>query len=812
MDEAQRGLHDLLIERLIEDPAVDDRVAALVLAAWAGDGDLAEAMEGRVTAATDPTTTPRREQHPAAYLAAVHVEGFRGIGEPATLPLRPGPGLTLVTGRNGSGKSSFAEAAELALTGDSGRWSGRTAVWRDGWRNLHSEGRTAVSVDLLTTGMSGTTRIERRWEPTSDLDDGQWTRQRSGDKRADFDGSDWREDIRTYRPFLSYSELGALIDGRPSELYDALHRLLGLDPLDQAHDRLRAVRKSLSDNARTVGARRRALRAALSDSDDPRVTRAAAILKATKPDLAALAELVAGVDDQSGEAAALTALTELRAPDPDAVSAGTSRLRSAADQVNELAVGEERSADQVASLLRDALHHFDGQHAITCPICQQGTLDASWRDEAQQRAGALEQAAAELRAANSELKAAVAAVRNLAGQIPPLLTKPGPIDVDAARTAWSDWVDAGQTTGAAELAHALDRTYPALDEAIADVRKRAADELAVRDKVWAPIARQLSAWHDDAARVSGQATLLTELQAAEDWLTRTAGALRDERLAPFAEESQKVWQMLRQQSNVDLGPVRLDGTKNRRRVAMDVRIDGADGGTALGVMSQGELHALGLSLFLPRATVEQSPFRFVLIDDPVQAMDPAKVDGLARVLAEVAATRQVVVFTHDDRLADAVRRLELSATVWEVHRQERSVVEMRRSDDPVRRYLLDGRAMALTPELPPDIRSELVASCCRSALEAACHAKIRTVRLSRGDAHAQVEEAIAEATTTSKKLTLAVFDDPTRGSDLLGRIRGLGPWAVAAVQGSKKGAHRGLTGDLRPFLSDVEKLAEWLQK
>ncbi|WP_256668704.1 hypothetical protein, partial [Nocardia cyriacigeorgica] len=61
--------------------------------------------------------------------------------------------------------------------------------------------------------------------------------------------------------------------------------------------------------------------------------------------------------------------------------------------------------------------------------------------------------------------------------------------------------------------------------------------------------------------------------------------------------------------------------------------------------SQGELHALGLSLFLPRATVEDSPFRFVMIDDPVQAMDPAKVDGLARVLATVAWTRQVVVFT-----------------------------------------------------------------------------------------------------------------------------------------------------------------------
>jgi hypothetical protein len=152
VDEAEHGLHDLLLERLLADDTVDDQVAGLILAAWESEDDLAAVSEGRPAAAYDPRTPPQREPQPDAYLAAVHVEGFRGIGEPATLPLRPGPGLTLVTGRNGSGKSSFAEAAELALTGDSGRWSGRTAVWKEGWRNLHAEGPTAVTVDLVTAG------------------------------------------------------------------------------------------------------------------------------------------------------------------------------------------------------------------------------------------------------------------------------------------------------------------------------------------------------------------------------------------------------------------------------------------------------------------------------------------------------------------------------------------------------------------------------------------------------------------------------------------------------------------------------------
>ena len=67
-------------------------------------------------------------------------------------------------------------------------------------------------------------------------------------------------------------------------------------------------------------------------------------------------------------------------------------------------------------------------------------------------------------------------------------------------------------------------------------------------------------------------------------------------------------------------------------MALEVTVDGVEG-AALGVMSQGELHALALSLFVPRATLPESPFRFIVVDDPVQSMDPARVDGLARVVA-----------------------------------------------------------------------------------------------------------------------------------------------------------------------------------
>jgi len=207
--------------------------------------------------------------------------------------------------------------------------------------------------------------------------------------------------------------------------------------------------------------------------------------------------------------------------------------------------------------------------------------------------------------------------------------------------------------------------------------------------------------------------------------------LHGQRFAPVAESARSLWELLRTASSVELERVVLEGTGPMRRVTVDVTVDGIEG-AALGVMSQGELHAMALSLFLPRATLPESPFRFVVIDDPVQSMDPARVDGLARVLAEVARSRQVVVFTHDDRLRESVRRLGIDARVIEVTRREGSVVELRAGLDPIARNLDDADAIARTPELPALVARQTVPGFCRAAIEAASIEVIRRRRIGAG--------------------------------------------------------------------------------
>jgi ABC-type lipoprotein export system ATPase subunit len=143
----------------------------------------------------------------------------------------------------------------------------------------------------------------------------------------------------------------------------------------------------------------------------------------------------------------------------------------------------------------------------------------------------------------------------------------------------------------------------------------------------------------------------------------------------LAAHAEKVWAQLRQERHIDLTALRLVGRGAQRRVAVDVSVEGIDGpDSAPGLLSQGEFQALALSICLPRTLVPGNPFGFLLLDDPVQAMDTETVEGLATVLAEVGRHRQLVVFTHDTRLPDALRRLNLPADIRTIHRDALSNV------------------------------------------------------------------------------------------------------------------------------------------
>jgi hypothetical protein len=426
---------------------------------------------------------------------------------------------------------------------------------------------------------------------------------------------------------------------------------------------------------------------------------------------------------------------------------------------------------------------------------------------------AREQAAAakDARQATTRSDSALKRARALIGSVPqPIQNARDLLDVSPVIAAWRDWDALGGVVEPGELATRLVPAADAVRAAVDALRATALAEVERRQDVWRPIALHVASWLAEAREVQDGAVAVPDLKRAEAWLKTAAVSIRNDRFAPIADEAMELWRLLRQRSNVQLGRIELEGSGTRRKVTLDVTVDGV-AGAALGVMSQGELHALALSLFFPRATLDESPFRFIVVDDPVQSMDPSKIDGLARVLERAAQSRQVLVFTHDERLPEAVRRLEIAATVIEVSRGGNSVVELRSAMTPIERYVEDARAVARTDELPREAVARVVPGFCRLAIDAACTEAVRRRRILRGESHAEVEQVLAAAHRTTTLAALALFDDESRGGDVLGTIGSrFGRPAADAFQQVNRGAHQGIDGDLRDLVRESAILARKL--
>ncbi len=799
------------VERRLAQAKLPGTTSELVRAAFRGEAAIGELLEAGVLSPPDERDI-RPTRAVGAFITSVEVEGFRGIGERARLELAPGPGLTLVIGRNGSGKSSFAEALEVLFTNENPRWAKRSAVWREGWRNLHHD-RTEISAALAVEGVPGPTVVTRTWVGPS-LDASRVTAQPHGLPKSDLSFLGWDEALPMYRPFLSYSELGSMLDEGPTKLHDAVSSVLGLDELTNAEKALRNVRLAREKEIKRVLEQRDQIVGLLEGLGDERARQAVVALRGGQPQLDAVERIAtAGTPlAAEGELARLRRVTAVERPDRDRVLAVARELREAQQAVAELAGTVDDAMLRSADLLEVALEHLEHFPSNDCPVCgTTGVVGPEWRERTRAQIDEQRQIARLAQREKSRLAAALRSAQALPGPVPQAVRDVrGLLDVDEVIAAWRPWVELAGETEPGVLATGLETTIDPLLLALDRLVAAAEAEIETREDVWRPIASTLAAWVSQARPAFNAAARIDDLKKAEAWLKKAAVEIRNDRFAPIADQSMAIWRLLRQRSNVELGQIELKGSGQQRRVTLDVTVDGVPG-AALAVMSQGELHALALSLFFPRATLDESPFRFVVVDDPVQSMDPAKVDGLARVLEQAAQTRQVIVFTHDDRLPEAVRRLGIDATILEVSRRDKSVVELRPALTPVERHLEDARALIYTESLPEDVARRVVPGFCRLAIEAACIEAVRRRRIGRGDAHADVEAELGRVTRLGQYAAFALFDDPSRAGDVPSRIESLfGAAKVRAYQAANRGSHDGFQGDLADLVRDCAVLAREL--
>lgn len=579
-----------------------------------------------------------------------------------------------------------------------------------------------------------------------------WVQRPGAKRQAGMSSLGWLGALDTFRPLMSYDELGGMLEAGPSTLYDALSKALGVEAITSAIARLDRQAKALKEPGDAAAAQKRALIGQVEALDDERAREVRDLLKRRNMDTSRLRALSTGeaaVDP--GPVAALRGLDGLVPPSAAAVAAAVAKLREAVGAM--AAAGEAESARNLARLdiRRRALHVHEQFGDMVCPVCATGNLDEVW---------AATTSADVDRRSREELERARDGARRLVSQRPAALDRaPLPSledEVRQSREAWDRW--AAEPAGDLDLEAHMEAAHPELEESLRALRGAVSAELQARHDAWTPIAGKVARLCDDWDHWLITQGAADEVAAALKWLKANDTRLKNERLAPISEAARGAWSQLRQESNVDLGSLTLEGTSTRRRVAIGATVDGQQAG-ALAVMSQGELHALSLALFLPRASMPESPFRFVVLDDPVQAMDPAKVNGLVALLADLATTRQVIVLTHDDRLPAAARRARVGARILEVTRGARSKVAVVTVADPAQRYLSDAFALVKDEQLPEEAMRRTLPGLLRFAVEAAARDVTFERRLSKGARLAEVEALWSAHHTTRDRVSLSIFDE-----------------------------------------------------
>ncbi|TFD05960.1 AAA family ATPase [Cryobacterium sp. TMT1-66-1] len=689
----------------------------------------------------------------------VSIHNYRGVlnEDPLVLVFDPTPGITVLHGLNGAGKSSISDAVDLALSGNTPAVTGGTAGKAALWDPVHlARGSSSARVEVtLSSGGDRLVIATVLGQTGETVSHEALLESRNGIAKVNL-GQSWHQALASHQPVFAYASLERRVQ-LSKDLATYFEGLLALGGSFSALEETITLRGNASAEAlkRWSAAREAGLRG-LSDVDKERSTVTTSMPLDPVPE--------PNISDDKDTWLRDAGLTETGLNSPSLPSDARERLAKAATDVRSSIEEFEKAgttAEQVLSGTLEQLHSDAVDRHLkdgTCPVC--ATPDSSWL---------------------TTLGESVKQHKNLAT----LRTKVGD-DTKALGTATCELL-----TAALKIGTQADTTDPI--NALSSIGQSLLNKF-------------------DVARESGIATqhsVLTATAELSDWLcSQGARDLITEAVA--RTDATKQWRIARARAvesfvtvweedgasasesplwsatSKRVGELR-NGLRKRRSISLEGKagarvkellsdaelqlksinvltskasmelVDQNGGQVDLGMLSAGQRNAVLLAPLL--ASVDAGPFGFLILDDPVHAFDELRIDRLANSLSKLAETRRVIVLTHDERLKEHLAARTNDCDTRLVARSGATgAVEVTDSSHFWDRLLLDARAvldLSLSETGSTKDVTDAVRGLCRMSVDNALRSfVIRNSVLANRDTEADLTKLDA-AYTTDKRLEVA---------------------------------------------------------
>ncbi|MEX5265966.1 AAA family ATPase [Kocuria sp. CPCC 205231] len=585
-------------------------------------------------------------------LERVAIQGYRGVlnSEPLELAFDPRPGVTVLHGLNGAGKSSISDAIESALTGKTPSNTG-TGGKAPLWDPIHlGRGASSASIEITLSAENSKLYLKCSLDEIGNVDTHTAELEDESGRRIVKLGDSWKQALSSHQPVFAYASLERRVQ-LSKDLATYFEGLLALGGSFSTLQETIAVRSSKANEsfARWENEKNALMRhLGQIDAEKRPDTQIATLQAITAPNIDSdIDEWVTKFDlSEKGIVA--------RSIRIDALEPLTALAEETRESI-QIFETKRKEDNQELFVALETLHTEAKECAVqdeVCPVCR--TPQTAWM-------ATLEKTiiqAREIREVRNRVDAAVRSLYDastglvedmiaLGSDIPAdhphhHVCRSGGALISSLRQAVSTggfMVQHSLLTAASELTTWLqaDDTKNFMEEIVAQT-----DELKQWKIIRARATEQFVALWRQEQKPGAEAPLWTATTKRVDDLR---SHLRKKRSITLEEKANERVKELLSDAELHLEKLTVLSTK----ASMEL-LDENGNQVELGMLSAGQRNAVLLAPLL--ASVDAGPFGFLVLDDPVHAFDELRIDRLAKSISRLATNRRVIVLTHDERLKE----------------------------------------------------------------------------------------------------------------------------------------------------------------